>query len=182
MADSVGEFSGLVELHMPAVHRYLTAVVSDRDLAETLTQECFLKAYRKRESFRGESSIRTWLMRIAINVAKDHWRNRRVRFWREIEANAVDAGQASDSLASAERSPEAQVLAREQADRLFRIVQTLSMRERSVFLLRYVEELQLSEIGHATGLKVGAVKVYLARALTKVREALGTSEKQRKQT
>jgi RNA polymerase sigma factor (sigma-70 family) len=54
------------------------------------------------------------------------------------------------------------------------------MRERSVFLLRYVEELGLREIGECTGLKAGAVKVYLRRALAKVREGFQEVEKRRK--
>ena len=61
-------FSRLIEQQMPIIYRFLLASMRDRDLAETLTQECFLKAYRNRSSFRGESSARTWLMRIAINL------------------------------------------------------------------------------------------------------------------
>jgi RNA polymerase sigma-70 factor (ECF subfamily) len=112
-------------------------------------------------------------MRIAIKLRTDYWRDRRIRFWREMQANAVDADVASDQLPSAERSPEAQVLAREQVARIWRIVEGLSERERSVFLLRYVEELELSEIGRCTGLKVGAVKVYLTRGRKKIRAAMG---------
>jgi RNA polymerase sigma-70 factor, ECF subfamily len=56
------------------------------------------------------------------------------------------------------------------------VVPCLSIRERSVFLLRYVEELELSEIGQCTGLKVGTVKVYLGREVTKIREALQESD------
>jgi RNA polymerase sigma-70 factor, ECF subfamily len=174
VTDRPEDFSGLVELHMRVIYRFILASMGDRDLAETLTQECFLKAYRNRSSFRGESSARTWLMRIAINLQKDYWRDRRMRFWREAQLNAIDADEAGDRLPSAERSPEVQVLAREQAAQLWRIVQTLTERERSVFLLRYVEELELSEIGRCTGLRVGAVKVYLARGLKKVRAAMGS--------
>ena len=179
IADCAEDFSSLAELHMPIVFRFLLASVRDRDLAETLTQECFMKAYRNRLSFRGESSVRTWLMRIAINLQKDHWRNRRMRFWRETQVNAVDVDVACDRLPSAERSPEAQLLAREQAAQIWKIAQGLSVRERSVFLLRYGEELELREIGHRTGLKVGAVKVYLARALAKVRASLEKADKHR---
>ena len=60
-----------------------------------------------------------------------------------------------------------------------RSLRAFSMRERSVFLLRYVEELELRGIRHRTGLKVGAVKVYLARALAKVRASLEKADKYR---
>lgn len=177
MTGSGDEFSSLAQFEMPVIYRFLLASLRDKDLAETLTQECFLKAYRNRSSFRGESSARTWLMRIAINLKKDHWRSRRTRFWRETQANAVDADSAIDLLPSAEASPEAQVIARDQAAQVWRLIEHLSSRERSVFLLRYVEELELREIGHCTGLKVGAVKVYLRRAITKVRSGLEKGDK-----
>ncbi|WP_390905454.1 sigma factor [Occallatibacter riparius] len=70
---------------MPGIYRFMLASLRDRDLAETLTQESFLKAYRNRCSFRGESCAGTWLMRTAINLQKDHWRDRKRRFWREMQ-------------------------------------------------------------------------------------------------
>ena len=75
------DFSVVVEKHRVQIFRFLLASLRDSDLAETLTQDCFLKAYRRWSSFRGESSPATWLMRIAINLQKDHWRNRRMQFW-----------------------------------------------------------------------------------------------------
>jgi RNA polymerase sigma-70 factor, ECF subfamily len=167
------EFSEVAGLHMPVIFRFLLSSLRDRDLAETMTQECFLRAYRNRATFRGDSSIKTWLMRIAINLQKDHWRNRRMQFWREARANSVDVDDVCDQLPSGKRTPETEFVAREQVARIWKVIPRLSMRERSVFLLRYVEELELSEIGQCTGLKVGAVKVYLARAIAKIREALG---------
>ena len=176
MRNAVEEFSGLAQMQMPVIYRFLLASLRDKDLAETLTQECFLKAYRSRSSFRGESSARTWLMRIAINLKKDHWRSRRMRFWRETQANAVDVDSAIDLLPCAGPSPEAQVIAQDQAAQVWGLVERLSMRERSVFLLRYVEELEVGEIGQRIGLKTGAVKAYLRRAHTKIRTALKESE------
>jgi RNA polymerase sigma-70 factor (ECF subfamily) len=65
------EFSAVVEAHRLQIFRFLLASTRDIDLAETLTQECFLKAHRNWSSFRGDSSAMTWLMRIAINLEKD---------------------------------------------------------------------------------------------------------------
>ena len=165
-------FSTVVETHQPQIFRFLLASLRDVDLAETLTQECFLKAYRNWLSFRGESSAMTWLMRIAINLQKDHWRNRRMQFWRQTRTNAVDLDEASEWLPSGERSPEEHALAREQVVRVWSAVDCLTERQRMVFLLRFVEELELREIAQAAGLEVGAVKAHLSRALLKVRTAL----------
>ena len=167
------EFTCVVERHRPQIFRFLLASTRDVDLAETLTQECFLKAHRNWGSFRGESSAMTWLMRIAINLQKDHWRNRRMQFWRQTRTNSVDLDEASEWLPSGERSAEQKLLAKEQVKRVWQSVKGLSERQRTVFLLRFVEEQELSEIALATGLSEGTVKAHLSRALGRVRAELG---------
>jgi RNA polymerase sigma-70 factor (ECF subfamily) len=171
-SSAAHRFSTVFETHRPRIFRFLLASTHDVDLAETMTQECFLKAYRNWLNFRDESSVMTWLMRIAINVQKDHWRNRRVQFWRRTRTNAVEMDEASQELPSGERSPEEHVLAREQVGEVWKAVDDLSERQRTVFLLRFVEDLELREIAEAAGLEVGAVKSHLSRALLKVRAAL----------
>jgi RNA polymerase sigma-70 factor (ECF subfamily) len=171
--NAAQEFSSVVASHRPQIFRFLLASTRDVDLAETLTQECFLKAHRNWSSFRGDSSAMTWLMRIAINLQKDHWRNRRMQFWRQTRTNAVDLDEASEWLPSGESSQEQQLLARERVTQVWSAVDGLSERQRTVFLLRYVEELELSEIAHTTGLSEGTVKAHLSRALARVRAELG---------
>jgi RNA polymerase sigma-70 factor (ECF subfamily) len=163
------DFSSVVQSHRPQIFRFLLASTRDYDLAETLTQECFLKAHRNWSGFRGDSSAMTWLMRIAINLQKDHWRNRRMQFWRLTQTNSVELDEAGEWLPSGERSAEQKLLAREQVAHVWQAVKGLSERQRTVFLLRYVEEQELSEIARATGLSEGTVKAHLSRALAKVR-------------
>src|ERR1035438_8084944 len=163
------EFSAVVTKHRSQIFRFLLSSTRDVDLAETLTQECFLKAHRHWGSFRGESSAMTWLMRIAINLQKDHWRNRRMQFWRKTQTNSGGLDEASDWLPSGERSVEQQLLARERVAQVGKAVEGLSERQRTVFLLRYVEELELSEIARAIGLSEGTVKAHLSRAVARVR-------------
>ena len=166
------EFARIVESHRPQIFRFLLASLRDVDLAETLTQECFLKAHRNWSHFRGDSSAMTWLMRIAINLQKDYWRNRRMHFWRQTRTNAVDLDEASEWLPNGERSAEQQILAKEQVAQVWQAVKGLSERQRTVFLLRYVEERELSEIAEATGLSEGTVKAHLSRAVGRVRAEL----------
>jgi RNA polymerase sigma-70 factor (ECF subfamily) len=171
--NAAQQFSCVVASHRPQIFRFLLASTRDVDLAETLTQECFLKAYRNWSSFRGDSSAMTWLMRIAINLQKDHWRNRRIQFWRKTQTNAVGLDEASEWLPSGERSAEQQLLAQERVGRVWQAVKALSERQRTVFLLRFVEERELSEIAEATGLSEGTVKAHLSRAVGRVRVELG---------
>ncbi len=167
------EFARIVESHRPQIFRFLLASTRDIDLAETLTQECFLKAHRNWGRFRGESTAMTWLMRIAINLQKDYWRNRRLQFWRHTQTTAVDLDEASEWLPSGDRNAEQQLLAREQVEQVWKAVRSLSERQRTVFLLRYIEDQELSDIAQATGLSEGTVKAHLSRALGKVRAELG---------
>ncbi len=171
--NAAHSFDRVVERYRPQIFRFLLASTRDMDLAETLTQECFLKAHRNWAGFRGESSAMTWLMRIAINLQKDHWRNRRMQFWKLTRNNSVDVDEASDWLPSNESSQEQNLLARERVAQVWQAVEGLSERQKTVFLLRYVEEMDLSEIAAATGLSEGTIKAHLSRALGRVRAELG---------
>src|SRR5579863_2582433 len=119
------EFEGVVSSHRAQIFRFLLASTRDVDLAETLTQDCFLKAHRNWAQFRGESTPMTWLMRIALNLEKDHWRNRRLQFWRQTRANSVDLDEASEWLPSNDRTAEQQLLAREQVKMVWKAVEGL---------------------------------------------------------
>ncbi len=61
----------LVRVHQRRIYRILLMLVRDRDAAETLTQECFPRAYAKGGDFRGEANVGAWLVRIALNLARD---------------------------------------------------------------------------------------------------------------
>jgi len=89
-AMEIEDLEQLVRQYRTRVQRFVFASVRDWDLAETLTQDCFWKAYRNRKTFRGDCSINTWLMRIAVNLVRDHTRSRRFQFWKK--AGRVDCG------------------------------------------------------------------------------------------
>lgn len=170
------DFATVAQAHRSQIFRFLLASMRDPDMAETLTQDCLLKAYRNWASFRGESSVMTWLLRIAINLQKDYWRNRRLQFWRQTQMQSVSVDEASEWLPSQASSPEAQLMAREQVQQVWRVVETLSERQKTIFLLRHVEEMDLLEIAETTGLNEGTVKAHLSRAMAKVRAEMRKSQ------
>ena len=168
------EFDHIVRSHQRRVFRVLFSLVRDRDLADNLTQDCFLRAYQKRATFRGEASVESWLIRIAVNLARDHARNRRVAFWRsisqptsrpEMEAAEIDI---PDPGPSAERA----LLAREQLAAAESVLKRISPQQRLAFSLRFFEEMPLEEIAQAMQLEVGTVKSHLFRAVSAVRNKL----------
>ena len=171
--ENAAEFAEVAAQFRPQIFRFLLASLRDPDAAETLTQDCLLKAHRNWSNFRGESSVMTWLLRIAINLQKDYWRSRRMQFWKSAATNSVDAEDASHWLASGESSPEQQVVARDQVRLVWKAVKGLSERQRTVFMLRHVEEMEIHEIASAVGLSEGTVKAHLSRAMVRVRAELG---------
>ncbi len=177
---AIEAFAVVAVTHRKRIFRYLLASLRDADLAETLTQECFLRAHRNWLRFRGDSSVMTWLMRIAVNLQRDYWRNRRMQFWRQIYTNPIDLCEASDWLPGGETSPEERLMARERIRKVWKVVEGLSERQRTVFLLRYAEDLEISEIARTTGLRGSSVKVHLRRAVSRVRSELGGGVEPRK--
>jgi RNA polymerase sigma-70 factor (ECF subfamily) len=172
----IEDFDAVVRLYWPRIFRFALASLRDRDAAESLAQDCFLKAYRARQGFRGEASLSTWLMKIAVNLIRDSIRSRRLRFWNRTRGAAPDFDLASQSLADRGSSPERALLAKERVAAVWSAVETLSQRQRTVFLLRFVEDLDLLEIAAVTGLREGTVKVHLFRALEAVRKRMGESQ------
>jgi len=89
VAVDIRNFESILRLYKPKVFRFLLASLREKDIAETLTQDCFFKAYQARERFREECSIETWLMKIAVNLVRDYSRNRRLQFWRRTQLAAI---------------------------------------------------------------------------------------------
>jgi len=110
-AVTLEDFDAVARLYWPVVFRFALASMRDRDAAENLTQDCFLHAYRRRERFRGEASIKTWLMQIAVNLVRDRSRNRRLQFWKRN--SAVDLNGASQRVPDGRSSPEERALVKE---------------------------------------------------------------------
>jgi RNA polymerase sigma-70 factor, ECF subfamily len=166
----VGDTAELMRLYRQRIFRYVLFATRDQDVAETLTQDCFLRAFEAREQFRGDCAISTWLTRIAVNLVRDHLRNRRLRFWKKTAT--VDAAEISERLPDRISTAEERLIARQQVACVWRTVDGLSEKQRSVFLLRFVEELELSEIAEVTGMHLSTVKSHLYRGLTAVRKQL----------
>jgi RNA polymerase sigma-70 factor (ECF subfamily) len=166
-------FDAIVRRHQRRVHRFVLMMVRDADEADNLTQECFLRAYQNMSSFRGESSLETWLMQIAANLVRDQARNRKVGFWRRMLGLQNGEGEEwAEHVAAPEASPEQSLLAREEVRGVWEVAEQLSRQQRAVFLLRFVEDLELQEIAAVLGLQVGSVKTHLFRALQTVRGRL----------
>ena len=172
MIAELADVNTLCATYRSRIYRYALLSLRDPDLAETVTQDCFLKAYKAREEFRGECSVATWLTRIATNLIRDSTRSRKFQFWKAANSTAAEVGTVADRLRSPALSPETSLMIREELREVWQAVENLPGKQRSVFLLRFVEEMELPEIATAMELHVGTVKSHLHRALAAVRKAM----------
>jgi RNA polymerase sigma-70 factor (ECF subfamily) len=167
--SELDDIDALVRTYRPRLLRFVAFSIGDPDLAESITQDCFLKAYNGRESFRGDCSVNTWLTSIAVNLVRDQLRLQKFRFWRQARATAIDVTDAANFLPSHESSPESRVLVQEKTAQVQAALGNLSPKQRTIFLMRFTEEMDLSEIAAAMKMPINTVKTHLHRALKSVR-------------
>jgi RNA polymerase sigma-70 factor (ECF subfamily) len=178
VATPLDDMDSIVAMYEQRIFRFHLVSIRDRDVAQSLTQDTFLRAWNARSSFRGDCAISTWLMRIALNLVRDHTRTDRFRFWKRVSETAVDVSDISSHVPHRDSSLESRLIAHEQLTLVWESVAQLSERQRNVFLLRFLDDLELSEIAAITGLPVSTVKTHLYRALATIRARHNATHKE----
>ena len=148
-----------------------------RDVAEAdeAVQDAFVKAYTHIKSFQRNLSFEVWLTRILINGCLDRQkaRTRRSRWILPVaDAGRRDQDAIERATRPSERSPEAQLLAREWREQLIAAVQKLPDRQRLVFMLCHYSDHSTRDVAEMTGLNESTVRVHLFRAIRKLRTAM----------
>jgi RNA polymerase sigma-70 factor (ECF subfamily) len=167
--STIDSIDTLYSLYSQRIFRFLLTALRDRDLAESLTQDTFIRAWSARDQFRGDCAPATWLTRIALNLVRDHTRTNRFRFWKKVAGTAVDAHEFAGFIPDQATSAESSLIARQQVEHLWQTVETLTERQRTVFILRFVEELDLATIAEITNMPISTVKTHLYRGLAAIR-------------
>ena len=153
----------LVNEHQRMVVQLAINLLGDHDEALDLSQEVFLRVFRTIHRFRGHSSLRTWIYRIAVNQARN-----RHRFWRRRHrADQVSLDEhmaAHGDFSSGEGRPDRVLAQKELAERLKRALNHLPFDQRTAIVLREIDGLSYEEIAYSLGVAVGTVKSRLTRA------------------
>lgn len=163
-------YEELIQRFQQPVYNTVFRMLNDSNDAHDVVQEVFFKVFRRIHSFRGDSSLKTWIYRIAVNEAC----NRRRYFQRHIRQElALDAGTTEgwnpeDTLAVDCRSPFDEVLGREQHELLQQALSRINPVYRAAVVLRDIEELSYEEISDILQIALGTVKSRILRG----REAL----------
>jgi len=160
----------LIRRYQRTLLRTARAILRDDAEAEDAVQEAYLQAYRALATFRGESKLSTWLVRITVNEALKR---------RRRNAKARPAEVDTESLPSGAASPESDAADRQLKRRLDQRIEGLSEAYRSVFRLRALEELSVEETAAALGIPEATVRTRYFRARGLLREALALESGQR---
>lgn len=169
-------FEQLVSDRSGEIYGLLFRLTENGEEARDLTQETFLRAFQSIGRFRGEADLRTWIYRIAINLARNRW-----RWWRRRRRDStvsLDSTQGRSNqtlmatLPETSANPEQQALARERELALRSALQRLSLAYREAVILRDIEGFTYEEIAVTLGINVGTVKSRLARGRQELRQKL----------
>ena len=166
--DLEREFALLFEEFSAPIYNYVLRMVGDHDRAADITQDSFIKAYRKLDTVTEATSTRSWLYRIATNTAIDDMRRRRML------VRAVDDDDQPAFANEPDRGPgpEAQVMAGTLDERVQRALMTLRPNHRQCLLLSDLEDMAPQQIGEVMGISYAAVRTLLCRARGEMRRAL----------
>jgi RNA polymerase sigma-70 factor, ECF subfamily len=169
VASDEGACAELVAEHQRMVVQLAINLLGDRDEALDLSQEVFLRVFRTIHRFRGQSSLRTWIYRIAVNQARN-----RHRFWRRRHRDdqvSLDEHVAThgEFLSGGETTPDRVFAQKELAVRLKKALDHLPFDQRTAIVLREIDGLSYEEIAFSLGVAIGTVKSRLTRARQSLR-------------
>lgn len=172
-------FDEIVERYQHKIYGYVKRLVGNETDAEDITQEVFLKALHSLHTFREESSLQTWLFRIATNLCRDaHRRRQREKGWLPLWRHTGSADSPDEECAieipDYRNDPEKLLLHEELSNLLKQAIDRLPLVMREVLVLHDMESLSYEEIAHALGIPLGTVKSRLFHARARLRDALAS--------
>jgi len=177
-------FEVLLERYRRPLYNFLLRSTGDRDRAQDLTQEAFLRVVQSSASFKHQSRFSTWLYTIARNLCVDASRKRALRRHPSLDAPVraaafADGGVApllGDRVPSPDLGAERRTASRDAGARIAEAVEALPPEQRDVFLLRHVQHLPFKEIAAIVGVAENTVKSRMRYALERLQAALAELE------
>lgn len=168
-AGDADAFREIVEHHSRMLFKTAYRLLGNEHNADDVVQETFLKAYRNLHRFDARSQLGTWLYRIAVNCSLDLMRKESRRMQREVTEEKIEIAAIAADLPQPDRVAAGGEIGRE----VGRVLATLSPTERAAFVLRHFEGHTSVEIGRLLGIRPGATRNAVFRAVRKLRSALG---------
>jgi RNA polymerase sigma-70 factor, ECF subfamily len=171
----VDAFNRLVVAHQSRAYNLAYRLLNDQEAAADATQEAFIAAFRRLETYRGEG-FQAWLMRIVSNICYDELRRRKRRPHVSIDSPTAESDEPLQIMADPEEGPEQQAHRTALSQIIQDCLQSLPKEFRVVAILADQHEMEYAEIAEATETSLGTVKSRLSRARLKLRECLQSAD------
>lgn len=165
-------FGELIELYQHKVYQICLRMIGNRQEAEDLAQEAFLRAYLNIESYNIEKKFSSWLFRIATNLTIDRLRKKKADYYLDAEIAGAEGITMYAQLAADEELPEDQVVSLELQETIQNEIMRLPPKYRSAIVLKYVEDFSLKEISEILNIPVATVKTRIHRGREALRKRL----------
>jgi RNA polymerase sigma-70 factor, ECF subfamily len=165
-------FSELVDLYKDKVYHISYRMLGNRQEAEDVAQETFLRVYANLDNYDPQYKFSTWIYRIASNLSIDAIRKRKKNLSLDAEITGADGAVWHDRLADAGKGPEEELLTDELQEEVQGAIMGLNPKYRAVMLLRYIEDLSLQEISDVVGLPISTIKTRIHRGREALRKKL----------
>lgn len=172
-------YNDIVSRYYDRIFARVSQLLKNRQDAEEVTQDAFIRAQRGLESFRGDASFSTWLYQIATNLAHNrywYWfRRKRDQSISLDQPMGEDGDMTLENIMPCEgESPAEATVTQEFVDRVSACMHDLNEKHKEVLILRNVKNMSYDEIAHDLGISVGTVKSRIARARESLRELMGS--------
>jgi len=154
-------FTAIVKKYQQRIYWVVRRLVSDPDDADDVVQEVFVRAYQALQDFRADSQLFTWLYRIAMNVAMNHNRRKKLH-------NMVDIDEMTYDPPSQDATPDEALERQEYKSLIEEAIEALPEKQRVVFQMRYFDEMPYEEMAKALKKSVGGLKANYFHAVRKV--------------
>lgn len=169
--EAVLDSAAIAERYRVSIYRYVVRLIRDRERAEDLTQETFLRAHQRLAGLKDPAALEAWLYRIATNVCHDHFRRREER-QPAFELRPESDEDSSITADEAALRPDQLLEQSEMSDCVLRFLTRLPEPQRTVILLHDLQERTGPEIAEQLGISLHNVKIRLHRARVRLKAAL----------
>ncbi|HLR15884.1 MAG TPA: RNA polymerase sigma factor SigX [Bacillota bacterium] len=156
-------FEDLYRKYHQDLFQFVFYMTRDRTLTEDLVQEVYIRVMRSYNSFRGESSEKTWLFSIARNVTIDYFRSQNRK--KNIISQFFDWNKKGDFLPDHQPLPEEILLQNEEANQVYTYLEQCTIDQRSVLILRFIQSMSIKETASILGFSESKVKTTQHRGL-----------------
>jgi RNA polymerase sigma-70 factor (ECF subfamily) len=165
-------FAELVDLYKDKVYHVSYRMLGNRQEAEDVAQETFLRVYTNLDNYDPQYKFSTWIYRIASNLSIDILRKRKKNLSIDAEVSGAEGMDWHERLADTGKGPEEEVLTDELQEEVQDAIMELNPKYRAVMLLRYIEDLSLQEISEAIQLPISTIKTRIHRGREALRKKL----------